>query len=105
MPLHRADVKPLFGERRADSAARPSADRFVGGILDTLRDGVLVVGNDLRILYANPIYYQQLGITEADVAPGDHLESALRHLAVEGLLGPMAGQTVEEFVARRMRRW
>ncbi|MEL7000238.1 MAG: PAS-domain containing protein [Pseudomonadota bacterium] len=105
MPLHRADVKPLFGERRADSAARPSADRFVGGILDTLRDGVLVVGNDLRILYANPIYYQQLGITEADVAPGDHLESALRHLAVEGLLGPMGGQTVEEFVARRMRTW
>ncbi|MEM9063646.1 MAG: PAS-domain containing protein [Pseudomonadota bacterium] len=107
MPLHRADVKRLFDSRqvRAGAVERSDEQGFVGGILDTLRDGVLVVGNDLRILYANPTYYEQLGITEDDIAPGDHLVESLRHLATKGLLGPMGDRSVDEFVERRMETW
>ena len=75
------------------------------GFLDTLRDGVVIVGSDLRIKYQNASHAEQLGIELSDIQVGDHLRDALLLLARRGKLGPMNGRDPEEFVDERITAW
>ena len=75
------------------------------GFLDTLRDGVVIVGRDLRIKYVNASHAQQLGVEEGAIQVGDHLRDALLMLARRGKLGEQHGLGPEEFVDQRMEKW
>ena len=75
------------------------------GFLDTLRDGVVIVGSDLRIKYQNASHAEQLGIELGAIQVGDHLQDALLLLARRGKLGPMNGRDPEDFVRERIASW
>ena len=73
--------------------------------LDTLRDGVVIVGSDLRIKYQNASHAEQLGIEHGAIQVGDHLRDALLMLARQGKLGSFDGHEVEELVDERLAAW
>ena len=75
------------------------------GMLDTLRDGVVVVGRDRRIKYVNASYYTQFGVTPDEIKPGDDLRAVLTRMATEGQLGPIGRGNVHAYVSERLKRW
>ena len=75
------------------------------GMLDTLRDGVVVVGKDRRIKYVNASYYSQFDVTPDDIKPGDDLRHVLTKMARRGQLGPTGRGSAETYVAERLARW
>jgi PAS domain-containing protein len=80
-------------------------DSVLTGFLDTLRDGVVVVGADLQIKYFNGSYLEQFGLQADEVTVGSHLRHVLLYLSRKGLLGDLDGLSPEELVARRLQEW
>lgn len=75
------------------------------GMLDTLRDGVVVVGKDRRIKYVNASYYTQFEVTPEMIKPGDDLRDVLVRMAHSGSLGPTGHVAAETYVSERLARW
>lgn len=75
------------------------------GLLDTLRDGVVVVDKDRRIKYVNASYYTQFGVTPDDIKPGDELRLVFSKMAARGQLGSTGRGNEEAFVQERLKRW
>ena len=82
-----------------------SPDPILTDFLDTLRDGVVVVGADRHIKYVNPSYHAQFGTQPGDIRVGDHISDVLLFLAANGRMGDLGGMSVEDFVAKRLLRW
>ena len=81
----------------------PSANQT--HFLGTLRDGVLVFGKDLRLIFYNASYLVLYDLSDSDITVGEHLEKTLRTHALKGKLGAPEGEPVEETVARRIATW
>ena len=75
------------------------------GLLDTLRDGVVVVDKERRIKYVNASYYTQFEVTPDDIRPGDALRTVFSRMAKRGQLGPAGRGNEEAFVEERLQRW
>ncbi|MEL7154481.1 MAG: PAS-domain containing protein, partial [Pseudomonadota bacterium] len=74
-------------------------------MLDTLRDGVVVVGRDRRIKYVNASYYSQFGVTPDQIKAGDDLRVVLTRMAENGQLGPIGRGNLNAYVSERLKRW
>ena len=75
------------------------------GMLDTLRDGVVIVGPDRRVKYVNASYYKQFDVTPSQIRPGTSLREAMIHMAMRGQLGSVGQMTPEDYVDERLSRW
>ncbi len=73
--------------------------------LDTLRDGVIVHGPDLRLITYNASFLALYGLSTDDIAIGEHLEDTIRMLATMGKIGAPESELLEETVARRLALW
>ena len=73
--------------------------------LESLRDGVIVHGPDLRLVFYNASYLALYDLADEDMVLGEHLEDTLRALARKGKLGAPEGEPVEETVTRRLASW
>lgn len=71
-------------------------------LLETLRDGVVVVGADMRVQSFNASYIKLFALEPDDMAVGDHMRDILRRLADKGKLGDPKGRTVDEIVETRL---
>lgn len=93
----------------AHDAALPETATKTGSVpqsmLDTLRDGVVVVGKDRRIKYVNEAYYTQFDQSPDDIRAGDDLRDVLVRMARNGKLGPTGHVAAETYVAERLARW
>ena len=74
-------------------------------ILDLLRDGVVIVDRDRRVKYVNASYYDQFGVTPADIKPGDDVRDAMVRLVKNGKLGLTAQGSPEDLVDERIAQW
>lgn len=89
--------------QKSDSFEAPRGDQR--HFLDTLRDGVIVYGPDLRLISYNASYLALYDLSAEHIAVGEHLEDTIRTLARMGKLGAPEGEPVEETVARRLELW
>ncbi len=73
--------------------------------LESLRDGMVVVGPDRRIAFFNASYLVQFGLGDGDIRVGDELEDVLHMLALRRKLGARQGETPDQVVARCLSAW
>ncbi|MEM1300732.1 MAG: ATP-binding protein [Pseudomonadota bacterium] len=97
----RARVELLTGKDQAWDTVGPLLSEF----LETLHDGVIVVGADNRVKYLNSSYLKQFELSPSDIHVGQDLHDALLVLANQGKLGPTSGLCAEELATLRTRRW
>ena len=81
------------------------SDVGLADFLQTLHDGVAVIGQDMRMKYFNERLVQVLDLDQGDVVLGMHMADLLQKLAQVGKLGPAEGRTPEEIVAERLANW
>lgn len=67
--------------------------------LESLRDGVVVLGPDMRVRYVNERYYSQFGLTPGDIGPGDDLKGVYRMLLAKRLMECPEGSSEDAFIA------
>ncbi|MEM7190738.1 MAG: PAS-domain containing protein [Pseudomonadota bacterium] len=79
------------------------SDIGLADFLETLHDGVAVIGRDMRIKYLNERLLDMLGLQAADWAAGTELRNLFFDLAPRGLMGPLNGRPIENFIDERMR--
>ena len=77
-------------------------DPVLTQFLDTLRDGVVVVGSDLHIKYFNASHARQLEIEGNSLFIGQHLRDSLIYLAKQDRLGDTTDRTPEAIADERM---
>lgn len=70
--------------------------------LETLRDGVVVVGADMHVKYVNAVYYEQFAMEPSEMPVGRHMSDVLRGLAINDKLGDSKGRSIDEIVAERL---
>ncbi|MEM8538851.1 MAG: PAS-domain containing protein, partial [Pseudomonadota bacterium] len=82
-----------------------TADAGLIEFLQTLRDGVAVVGSDQKLKFYNEAYLRQFELTAADIRVGASLESVMHTLARRGMLGGYSDQCPEDVVSQRLDEW
>lgn len=88
-----------------DTHGWDTLDPLISEFLESLRDGVIVVGADQRVKYLNSSYLRQFDLGPAELHVGQSLSDALLVLAQQGKLGAMHGCTPEEIAAARVATW
>lgn len=86
--------------------AQPSGTHVgdLTNFLDTLRDGVVVVGPDMRVKSYNASYLDQFDLGPDDISVGEHMSDVLARLARIGRLGEVTGD-IDAKVAERLAAW
>ena len=97
----KSPVKILTGEAEAWDKVSPLLSEF----LETLHDGVIVVGADKRVKFINSSYLSSLDLSPKDVFVGQNVYETLLVLARQGKLGPSRGMTPEDFARERADLW
>ncbi len=70
--------------------------------LETLRDGVVVVGPDMCVKSFNASYLELFALEPGDMAIGDPMDEVLHRLAVKGKLGDVQDMSIDEVVKSRL---
>ncbi|MEM7742378.1 MAG: ATP-binding protein [Pseudomonadota bacterium] len=89
----------------AGASSWDAPDPALTEFLETLRDGVIVVGADRRVKYMNASYLRQFGLQPGDISIGDDISTAYLALANAGRLGTPDGSTPEELADERVASW
>ncbi|MEM0988830.1 MAG: PAS-domain containing protein [Pseudomonadota bacterium] len=80
-------------------------DPVLTEFLESLRDGIIVVGSDRLVKYMNASFRALFELPRGQLCVGDDLVTAFTVLASAGMLGPAPGQSIEEQVRRRVSSW
>lgn len=97
----RARVELLTGREPAWDEVEP----LLGEFLETLRDGVIVVGADSRVKYLNSSYLRLFDLGPSEIHVGQDLYRALLVLAQNERLGEAEGRTPEQLATLRAKTW
>ena len=97
----RTSVELLTGDDQAWDKVGPLLSEF----LETLHDGVIVVGADERIKYLNSSYLRAFELRPAEIHVGQELYDAMLVLAEQDKLGPGDGRNARQLATYRAQHW
>ena len=96
------DQLKLLSENRS---GWDNPDPVLAEFLESLRDGVVVVGADRKLKYLNSNVYRQLEISPGEIYVGQSLHDGLMVLARQDKLGESEDTSPEDAVSERVRTW
>ena len=99
---YRGTGRNITAEIEADQRATEAQRRLVAAF-ESLANGIALFGRDDRMIVCNPAYRAFTGLDEQTLKPGITFEEIVRTRIARGLLQLEAGDTVEEFMARRLK--
>ena len=97
----RTSVELLTGDDQAWDTVGPLLSEF----LETLHDGVIVVGSDDRVKYLNSSYLRTFELRPSEVHVGQSLFDAMLVLAEQDKLGPDEGRNARQLATYRAKHW
>ena len=95
----------LAAAKEAAETARRDAERtraVMQTVLDNMTDGVMLLGADQQIKFANERFHEHHLFTHEVAHPGTHARDLLRFQVERGDFGPTAGADVEKAIEERL---
>jgi len=99
---YRGTGRNITAEIEADQRAS-KAQRHLAAAFESLANGIALFDRDDRLIVCNPAYRLFTGLDEQTLKPGISFEDIVRTRIARGLLQLEAGDTVDAFMARRLK--